>query len=70
MSMSEKIRIMLLRRNLSITELAERLGTTQSNLSNKLKADNFREKDLRQIAAALNCKLQMRFVMNDTGDEI
>ena len=44
MSMSEKIRIALVKRKISITELATNLGTTQSNLSNKLKRDNFSEK--------------------------
>ncbi|WP_303672950.1 hypothetical protein, partial [uncultured Duncaniella sp.] len=34
MSMSEKIRITLVKRKISITELASSLGTSQSNLSN------------------------------------
>lgn len=70
MSMSEKIRIALVKRKFSITELATALGTSQSNLSNKLKRDNFSEKELSQIADILNCEFKGVFVMNDTGEEI
>lgn len=55
MSMSEKIRIALVKRKISITKLAAKLGTSQSNLSNKLKRDNFSEKELKQIVDILNC---------------
>ncbi len=70
MSMSEKIRITLVKRKSSITDLATALGTSQSNLSNKLKRDNFSEKELNQIADILNCEFKGVFVMNDTGEEI
>ncbi|MCD8196547.1 MAG: helix-turn-helix transcriptional regulator [Lachnospiraceae bacterium] len=70
MSMSEKIRIALLKRKMSITELAHMLETSQSNLSNKLKRDNFSEKELTQIADILNCDFKGIFVMRDTGEEI
>ena len=68
--MSEKIRIALLRRKISITELAATLGTSQSNFSNKLKRDNFSETELNQIADILNCDFKGVFVMRDTGEEI
>lgn len=70
MSMSEKIRIALVKRKMSITELAVSLGTSQSNLSNKLKRDNFSEKELNQIADILNCDFKGTFVMRDTREEI
>ena len=70
MSMSEKIRIVLLKRKMSVTELAIEIGTSQSNLSNKLKRDNFSEKELNQIATILNCDFKGIFVMKDTGEEI
>lgn len=55
MGMALKIKIILLERNMTIKELAEKLGTSGNNLSNKLRNDNFKEKELRQIAQALNC---------------
>ncbi len=70
MSMSEKIRIALVKRKISVTELANSLNTSQSNLSNKLKRDNFSEKELNQIADILNCDFKGIFVMRDTKEEI
>ena len=70
MAMSEKIRIALLKRKMSITELATHLHTSQSNLSNKLKRDNFSEKELSNIADILSCDFKGTFVMRDTGEEI
>lgn len=70
MAMAEKIRITLVKRKISITELATALGTSQSNLSNKLKRDNFSEKELIQIADILNCDFKGTLVMRDTGEEI
>lgn len=70
MSMSEKIRIALVKRKISVTELANSLNTSQSNLSNKLKRDNFSEKELNQIADILNCDFKGVFIMRDTGEEI
>lgn len=70
MSMSEKIRITLLKRKMSITKLATSLGTSQSNLSNKLRRDNFTEKELLQIADILDCDFKGTFIMRDTGEKI
>ena len=57
MSMTEKIRILLVKRgNLSEAELARRLETTPQNLN------------LREIAAALNCDYVSGFRMKDTGE--
>ena len=62
MSMSEKIRIALVKRKISVTELANSLNTSQSNFSNKLKRDNFSEKELKQIADILNCDFKGSFI--------
>ncbi len=71
MALSERIRILLVKRgNISEAELARRLGVSPQNLNNKMKRDNFSEKDLQEIAAALNCSLTISFTMNDTGEEI
>lgn len=70
MAMSEKIRIVLLKRKMTVSQLAEKLGISQSNMSNKLKRDNFSEKELTEIAIALDCNLGLSLTMNDTGEEI
>ncbi len=67
---SEKIKILLGRRNQTISELATILGTSRQNLTNKLTRDNFSENELKDIADALNCEFRSTFTMKDTGEEI
>jgi len=67
---SEKIRIILIRRNIKIKELAESLGYKQSNFSNKLRSDDFLEKELTRIAEVLNCAYDSTFTLKDTGEKI
>lgn len=69
MAMSEKIKIVLLKKKMTVSALAEKLNTSQSNLSNKLKRDNFSEKELVEIAHALDCEFNGYFKMSNT-DEI
>ena len=71
MSMSEKIRILLIKRgNISEAELARRINTTPQNFNSKMKRDNFTERDLIEIANVLNCSYNPTFVLNDTGEQI
>ena len=71
MSMAQKIRLLLVKKdNISEAELARRLGTVPSNLHNKMKRDNFSEKELRQIGDILGCDVKMSFVDRQTGEEI
>lgn len=55
---------------MTIKELASRLGVSGSNISNKLRRDNFSEKELHQIAEALGCDYDGVFTMRDTGEQI
>ena len=66
----EKIKIVLKRRGMTMGDLAEKTGQTRQNLSNKMARDNFSEKEIKQIAAALDCEYEAYFVMRDTGDKI
>lgn len=70
MAMAEKVRILLVKRKITVTDLAKRLGMSQSNLSNKLIRDNFNEKELQEIAEALNCDLDIGFTLRDTGEQV
>ena len=68
MALSERIRILLVKRgNISEAELARRIGVSPQNLNNKMKRDNFTERDLQEIAAALDCSFSVTFTLNDTG---
>lgn len=66
----EKIKVVLMRRGLTMGDLAERTGQTRQNLSNKMSRDNFSEREMRQIAEALDCDFEAYFVMRDTGDKV
>ena len=69
MAMAELIRILMVKRgNLSEAELARRLGVSPQNLNNKMKRDNFSERDLQEIACVLDCTFEAAFRMNDTGE--
>lgn len=67
--MSEKIRLVLAKRNKSKAWLALQLGWSASNLYNKFKRDNFDERELTEIAKVLDCTLEANFVLNDTGEK-
>jgi DNA-binding Xre family transcriptional regulator len=68
MGSTEKIKIMLIKKKMTISDLAERTGQSSQNLSNKLAADNFRENELRKIANAMNCDYDGVFISRDTGE--
>lgn len=54
MSAAKKIRMLLVERELTLTDLAKLLGKSLSNMSTKMKRDNFSEKDLIEIANVLD----------------
>jgi transcriptional regulator with XRE-family HTH domain len=71
MGMAEQIRVLLVKEgNISEAELARRLGYTPANLNQKMKRDNFTEKELRRIAEIMDCDLKLHFVRRKTGEEI
>lgn len=52
---SELIRKLSRRKNIKNTEIAEKLGISSQNLSNKLRRNNFPDDELHKIAKILNC---------------
>ena len=70
LTMGEKIKVVMKRRGMTLGQLAEATGQTRQNLSNKMGRDNFQEKDLQVLAAALNCDYEANLVMRDTGEKI
>lgn len=69
LTMGEKIRILLKRKNVTIVELSKRLKTTNQNMANKFKRDNFSVNELEAIAKALDCEFEGFFVDKD-GEKI
>ena len=71
MSMVEKIRILMVKRgNMPEAQLARKMGLSPQNLNNKMQRDNFTERDLLEVAKALDCTFTAGFKLNDTGEEV
>lgn len=69
MGMTEKVKILLIIKGMTASQLAEKMGTSQPNLSKKLKKDNLSEKDLKEIAEALDVKYE-GFFFFENGEKI
>jgi len=65
LTMGEKIRIVLRRKKITISDLADMVGTSRQNLTNKLNRDNFSEQELIEIAKALECRFEVFYIFND-----
>lgn len=65
LSNGEKVKIIMKRLGITTTKLAEDLGTSRQNLTNKFNRDKFDEEEIRAIAAALDCKVETTFTLPD-----
>jgi predicted XRE-type DNA-binding protein len=77
MGISEKIKILLIKRNMSQTEIADKcLGITKNYFNNKLRQEKFTRDELDKIAEYMGAKYnespppRQWFTLNDTGEEI
>lgn len=68
--MTEKIKIVLVKRNMTAKQLAEALNTSSANIYQKFKRDNFSENELKEIGNILNCDFVGSFKLRDTGEII
>ena len=58
MGFAEAVKIALIKTGVSHSELAERIGTSSQNLSNKLRRDDFKLSEATQIANALGLEFK------------
>ena len=63
--MTEQIKILLIKKGMTITDLAKKINTSTQNLSNKLKRNDFKMSELREIAEALDVVFESHFLMED-----
>ena len=70
MSAAKKIKILLVERDMTLTDLSKRLNKHPSTMSGKMKRDNFAEKDLKQIADILNYDYEAVFTDKETGKRL
>lgn len=70
MDLAEEIKIICIKRKVTMSELAEKTGQSQPNLANKMKRNDFKTSELEKIAEALNSHLDIKFVDNATNQPI
>ena len=51
--------------NITLTELAKQLNTSQPNLTQRLKTGKFTQEELVQISTMLNCKIDCSWILPD-----
>ena len=69
MTISEQIKVLCVRSNISVAELARRVGTTPQNCGGKMKRESFTVSELEDIADAVNSLFERKFVL-ENGEEI
>lgn len=69
MTLSEQIKVLCVRSNISVSELARRVGTTPQNFNAKMKRESFTIAELEMIASAVESRFERNFVLLN-GDRI
>lgn len=65
MTVSEQIKVLCVRQNISLAELARRTGTTPQNFNAKLKRGSFKVSELEEIAKAAGVTFERSFVLEN-----
>lgn len=69
MKISEQIRMLCGRLNISQAELARRMGQAPQNFSQKMKRESFTVEELEKVAEAAGASFERKFVFLN-GEEI
>ena len=69
MTISEQIKILCVRQNISVAELARRLGKSPQSFNSKLKRESFTIDDLNKIADVTGSIFERKFILSD-GEKI
>lgn len=70
LTIGEKIKLIASRKNMPLGAIADGMGQTRQNFSNKIKRDNFTEKETLEIAKILGCSFEPVFTIWETGEKI
>lgn len=66
---AKTIKMIIAYKGTSASATAKKLGKSQTNFTQMLSRDNFREQDLLAIADALGCELEITWIDKETGKE-
>lgn len=68
-NLTEKLKIAMIKQGITQVELAKRVEQTQSNLSQKFIANNFKLSEYEKLVAALGCELEIS-ILTPNGERI
>lgn len=69
MTISEQVKVLCVRQNISLAELARRLGKSPQSFNSKMKRESFTVEDLEKIAEATGSTFERNFILMD-GEKI
>ena len=69
LSVSEQIKILCVKLNISVSELARLYGTSPQAFSQKMKREGFTPAELKKVAESAGCKYESSFILPD-GDRV
>ncbi len=68
-TISEQIKILCVRQNISLAELARRLGKSPQSFSSKMKRESFTIEELEKIAEVTGVSFERNFILMN-GDKV
>ena len=67
MDIAKEIKKILIDKDMTLTDLAEKLGVTQQNVSAKLKKNDMRISEIEKIADVLEYEIDIKFKQKNKG---
>ncbi len=68
-NLTEKLKIAMIKQNVTQLQLAERTEQSQQNLSKKIAANNFKLSEYQRLVEALGCTLEVNIILPN-GDRL
>ena len=69
MAVSEQIKILCVKLNISVSELARLYGASPQAFIQKMKRETFAPAELKKVAEVAGCKYESSFILSD-GDKV
>jgi len=66
----EKIRLILKRKGMTIGDLSSAMGQTRQRVHQAFKRGDYEVGWLEKVADAIGCKLEIKFIDKETGEDI
>jgi len=63
MATSEQLKILCVKLNISVSELARRYGSSPQAFSQKMKREGFTPAELKSVAGAVGCEYESSFIL-------